>query len=252
MDLNAISPDLYNPFPPDLIRWEIVTQTDGGKQVLTTPYVAVEYFEDRLNQYAPGWTREYETIAPEMVVRCELTVCGVTRIGLGSGDRAQEAKTRQAFIQACQSFGVGRYLRYLPTTWVSSDKVHAHLDGTFVVDTNIPSWAKPGGAGRPSNTKENPASETACTPEKQEPVIAKRVSLLSFANQPPKTRPLDTDFANAYELKVYGDLYLKAQLAGVDLSYINVIIPPITVGELRRRYSTLNKLYQSHLEKKGG
>lgn len=252
-DLNAISHHLYNPYPPDLLRWEVSAQSDGGRRILVQPCIPVSHLEERLNQFAPGWTKNFQTIEPETVVRCDLTVCGITRIGLGSGSHPQEVKTRQAFVQACQAFGVGRYLRYFRAVWVSSDKAQALPDGTLVVDVSIPDWAKPGGTGCPPAASEKTEPQEADSQEAapmQKP--AKRASLLDFANQPPKTRPLDTDIASAYELKVYGDLYLKAKLAGADLSFLNVIIPPITVGELRRRYAALNRIYKDHMEKKGG
>lgn len=248
-DLNTISPDLYEPFLPDLLRWQVVAHTDGGKKVQVIPYIAVQHLEDRLNLHAPGWSKSFTVIEPDMVVRCELTVCGVTRIGLGSGDRSQDAKTYQAFVQACQAFGVGRYLRYMKAVWVSRERVQANPDGTLIVDVSIPAWALPGGGGRPSAVAEKASVGEPAVAEKPEPTG--RVSALDFVNQLPKTRPLDTDFASAYELKIYGDLYLKAKLSGVDLSSLNVIIPPIAVGELRRRYSALNKLYQEHTRKKG-
>ncbi len=248
-DINTISPELYEPFPPDLLRWRVVAQTDGGKKVQVIPYIAIQHLEDRLNLHAPGWLKSFTVIEPDLVVRCELTVCGVTRIGLGSGDRSQDAKTYQAFVQACQAFGVGRYLRYITAAWVSREKVHTHPDGTLIVDVPIPAWAMPGGGGRPPAASEKVSIGEPAVAEKLEP--KKQVSMLDFVNQPPKTIPLDTDFASAYELKIYGDLYLKAKLAGADLSSLNVIIPPITVGELRRRYRTLNKLYKEHMEKKG-
>ncbi len=242
-DLNAILPELSDPFPLDFLRWEPVRYLDGGQQVLISPYVATAHYEDRLSQLAPGWTKDIQMVKPEMVARCELTVCDVTRIGLGSGDYPENVKIYKSFVQACQSFGLGRYLRYLQAAWVRSEQIHAQDDGTYVVDMKTPSWAHPGGEGYP--TKNTETQRTAI-------LVAKaKVPALAFANQPPQTRLLDIDIAGAYELKVYGDLYLKAKLAGVDLSFINVIVAPITVGELRRRYASLNKMYQTHMEQKG-
>lgn len=90
----------------------------GGSKWYYIPHQAIR---DRLNEICPGeWSTEYEgphLIDGEPIYHCRLTICGITRTGIGDksnepspyGTSAQRA-FRKAFVDAAEQFGIGAYL----------------------------------------------------------------------------------------------------------------------------------------------
>lgn len=85
-------------------------------------YVSHTEILDRLNQVCPGeWSTEYTLshVEPDgsPIYLCKLTICGVTKTGIG--DKSNEQSTfgtpaqrafRKAFTDACEQFGIAAYL----------------------------------------------------------------------------------------------------------------------------------------------
>lgn len=90
----------------------------GGSKWYYIPHQAIR---DRLNEICPGeWSTTYEgphLIDGEPIYHCRLTICGITRTGIGDksnepspyGTSAQRA-FRKAFVDAAEQFGIGAYL----------------------------------------------------------------------------------------------------------------------------------------------
>jgi hypothetical protein len=115
MELADILPKLQDWFP---VEDHKERQIKGGSRWYYIPHQAIR---DRLNELCPGdWSTSYEgphIIDGEPVYHCRLTICGVTRTGIGDksnepspyGTAAQRA-FRKAFTDAAEQFGIGAYL----------------------------------------------------------------------------------------------------------------------------------------------
>jgi hypothetical protein len=115
VELSDILSKLQNWFP---VEDHKERQIKGGGKWYYIPHQAIR---DRLNEICPdNWTTAYEgphLIDGEPVYHCRLTICGVTRTGIGDksnepssyGTAAQRA-FRKAFVDAAEQFGIGAYL----------------------------------------------------------------------------------------------------------------------------------------------
>lgn len=114
MELSEILPQLQDWFPAEDHKERVIK---GGGKWFYLPHQAVR---DRLNELCPGeWSTEYELhlINNEPVYHCRLTICGVTRTGIG--DKSNEASNfgtaaersfRKSFMDSAEMFGIGAYL----------------------------------------------------------------------------------------------------------------------------------------------
>jgi hypothetical protein len=116
MELADILPQLTDWFP---VEDHKKRQLKGGGSWYFIPHQAIR---DRLNQVCPGeWSTEYDgphlTETGDPIYHCRLTICGITRTGIGDksnepslyGTAAQRA-FRKAFVDSAEMFGIGEYL----------------------------------------------------------------------------------------------------------------------------------------------
>jgi hypothetical protein len=115
MNLSEILAKLQDWFP---VEDHKERQIKGGGKWYYLPHQAIR---DRLNEICPGnWVTEYDgphLVDGEPIYHCRLTICGVTRTGIGDksnepsafGTGAQRA-FRKAFADAAEQFGIGAYL----------------------------------------------------------------------------------------------------------------------------------------------
>jgi hypothetical protein len=145
---------LVEPFHPMFVEWKPQAITKDGKRALAAAFVDARHYQHRLDEVAPGWQTEYEFIKPDgSLVKCRLTVCGVTREDVGESDATEDntatSAIAQSFKRACAAFGLGRYLYFLPQVWSDYD-TQSHK---IASPPSLPAWGKPGGSGYPlSNT----------------------------------------------------------------------------------------------------
>jgi hypothetical protein len=144
---------LCDPFHPSLVEWKPQAVSKDGKRALAVPYIDARHYQHRLDQVSPGWHSAYEFIKPDgSLVRCRLTVAGVTREEVGESDPSDNntatSAVAQSFKRACTAFGVGRYLYFLPQSWCEYDSQSRRI----VKPPVLPTWAKPGGGGYPLQT----------------------------------------------------------------------------------------------------
>jgi hypothetical protein len=142
--------DLCDPFHPSLVEWKPQAVSKDGKRALAVPYIDARHYQQRLDQVSPGWHSAYEFIKPDgSLVRCRLTIAGVTREEVGESDASDNntatSAVAQSFKRACTAFGVGRYLYFLPQSWCEYDSQSRRI----VKPPVLPAWAKPGGGGYP-------------------------------------------------------------------------------------------------------
>ena len=123
MKLEEILPQLQQPFAPEEHKER---DLPGGGRWFFVPH---QLITQRLNAVCPGeWSTQYSdpiTTGDYTVIRCELTICGVTRTGIGDDKTFPETNDRgkakiigtppvrafrNAFKDACEAFGICAYL----------------------------------------------------------------------------------------------------------------------------------------------
>lgn len=130
LTLAAIAAELADPFPLELIDLKpgaVSKSPDKPPRCLAMPYADMRAYESRLDEVAgvEHWGTSYQMTARGVV--CALTICGVTKSGIGdypadAGDEnAATSAQAQAFKRACAAFGLGRYLYNLPSLWCDYD-----------------------------------------------------------------------------------------------------------------------------------
>jgi hypothetical protein len=121
MDIQQIVAELKKPFPAEEHKERSLP--GGGRWF----YIPWQLIRKRLDEVCPDWQVVYADpiIAGELVViRCRLTICGISREGVGNSEAFIE-KTEagmykfgtpiekaiaDAFKNAAEAFGVARYL----------------------------------------------------------------------------------------------------------------------------------------------
>lgn len=118
---NEIRALLEAPFQE--IQWKIQTMSKDSTKGMAVGYIDARDVAARLDSVGVTWSDSYTVLqmASTWVVECRLTVDGVTRTDVGTGDGEESAKSAysDAFKRAAVKFGVGRYLYDLPTSWVA-------------------------------------------------------------------------------------------------------------------------------------
>lgn len=126
--LTSIAGRLAEPFPFTLIELKPGALNQERTRALAMPYADLRAYEHRLDEVAgaANWGTTYEMSTRGVV--CALTVCGVTKSGIGDypadpkDENAATSAQAQAFKRACSAFGIGRYLYDLPKTWADYDE----------------------------------------------------------------------------------------------------------------------------------
>ena len=211
-----------DPFPGEYVHW-VVAHVDGAR-AFTVPFVAAQRYKDRLDSVFPGWKIRWETFDLGGL-RCRLEIEGVVHEGVARPDEPDglndDFQADKAFIRACQQFGLGRYLQYLPCRWVDYDPTTQKVISSAPA---LPAWALPGGKGYPANV---PGKLKNAYPQQGKPVQA-RAKL---------EKQGDHEIANEQALNAWEVLFCKARKAGI--AEVEPVVPPITVGDLRKRYKEL-------------
>lgn len=114
--LDNLLPQLKAWFPPEAHRER---ELPGGGKWFFIPW---QLIRKRLDEVCPDWTVTFSdpvVVADYIVVRCQLTLGGVTREGAGNDKAYPDKKTygtpieraiADAFKNAAEQFGVGAYL----------------------------------------------------------------------------------------------------------------------------------------------
>lgn len=177
---------LQAPFPEQEIFWRPGRyDDDAGEWLVPLAYVAARAVQQRLDDLVgpDKWEVEYLPTFNDpshQSLRCELRIdCdGLWRRkqdgGINSSYEAVKGGFSDAFKRAAVLWGIGRYLYYLPkqyATLVPTRKKGCQLsrlkmvDGTtrefFWFPPALPSWALPGGSGRPDGNVVTTATSVA-------------------------------------------------------------------------------------------
>lgn len=123
---------LRRPYTPVAVKWRADAKkpgANGGVRCLC--YIDASLAMERLSEVDPGWTVEYHPLGGGhgdplgtglyVPVMARLTVLGVTREGWGQANQSKpganvyKSAASDALKRAAWAFGVGAYLRALPT-----------------------------------------------------------------------------------------------------------------------------------------
>jgi hypothetical protein len=236
---------LTDPFPEEFVEWQIYEMTANKRKVFVIPTVDLRHYEARLNEVAPGWERHYELLLPICnLIRCRLVIMGESRDGIAEDFLNDSTfvvdKINRAFLRACQTFGLGKYLLFLSGYWVAYDPETNTTSVKFI----LPAWALPGGDAFQPDTPGRPREQTTLNLKASGTtrlLATKAQGSTDTQNTPSQPSRLpDNAYADASALKAWVDLISKARQVG--LTNIDTVVPPIKVGELRMRYATLRNL----------
>jgi hypothetical protein len=125
--LSGIIVQLASPFPVEVIEIKPGATTQDKSRALALAYADMRVYFERLDAVAgvEAWQSDYQMTARGVL--CRLTICGVTKSGIGdypldAGDANPATSAEaQAFKRACAAFGIGRYLYGLAGVWVAYD-----------------------------------------------------------------------------------------------------------------------------------
>jgi hypothetical protein len=115
--LREALPHLRRPFAAEAIKWKV--QSAWGSGAVIVAYIDARLVVDRLNMVvADLWDDEYEMVAAGLLL-CKLTVGGVTRKDLGTGQGQDEkvkakAMYSDALKRTAVKFGIGVSVYALP------------------------------------------------------------------------------------------------------------------------------------------
>ena len=118
---------LAEPFPAEMIEFKPGATTKSKDKALALAYVEMRHYIDRLNKViGANWSDEYQFInSAGEIIKCGLTIYGVTRWDIGEKDSANAntaiTALAQSFKRACVKFGLGRHLYAIESVWVAYD-----------------------------------------------------------------------------------------------------------------------------------
>lgn len=135
--------ELRRPFMPEAVGFRIDSKYPSDK-VRCVVYIDARLAKERLNDIDPNWTAVYRNVASTsgdplglrefMPVECDLTLCGVTRTGVGQSPRNQsganivKAAYSDALKRAAVEFSVGAYLYALKQFFVAKGGFYTGKD----------------------------------------------------------------------------------------------------------------------------
>lgn len=166
---SEIKDQLAEPFPEVAFRVGSTREKDGRVEGKPLGYINAAQVINLLNEHCPDeWEDEYVEVRPG-VLRCRLTICGVTREGVGMAgsddEEADKSAESDALKRAACKFGIGLYLRnwdlpYTPLESVYTNKrgkKSGYLPWGYQPPTSIP--LKTRKVGKPGPQRQAPASQ---------------------------------------------------------------------------------------------
>lgn len=129
---------LRRPYHTNAVKWLPIGKASNSG-VMMLPHIDASLVIERLSDVAPAWSETTEPVllnsnpadpmglAQQSPWICRLTVGGVTRCGYGQLDamsakldgKSWKAGESDALKRAALKFGIGSYLRAIPTIWLN-------------------------------------------------------------------------------------------------------------------------------------
>ena len=120
---------LSKPFPAADILWRPGSVTKNKDKCIPLAYIDARHVMDRLDQTVGtmGWTRSHR-VEGEFIM-CRLSIVGDDGVWVHKEDGANKSDIEgvkgglsDSFKRAAVSFGIGRYLYAVPSSWVPIDE----------------------------------------------------------------------------------------------------------------------------------
>lgn len=172
------------------IQWKIQTLSKDSSKGMVVGYIDARDVAARLDSVGVTWSDSYTVLqmASTWVVECRLTVDGITRTDVGTGDGEESAKSAysDAFKRAAVKFGIGRYLYDLPTSWVAVENrqitkdAMASLHAAYNRLISKQATTAPAPAPKPAAEAPAPVQEFSPTPGAK-PISDAQIKLLAIA-----------------------------------------------------------------------
>jgi hypothetical protein len=154
LDPVAVAKALSEPFRPEQLKW--LPKTVRGDRALALPYISGSDVQNRLDRAVgiAGWRDDYDVLpCGSVVCTLSLLVGGqwISKQDVGSPSEQPDEHDRvkaafsDALKRAAAKWGVGRYLRYLKSSWLPYDPIRKQLDLSRLPD--MPAWASPSANG---------------------------------------------------------------------------------------------------------
>lgn len=182
-------PEADHPTPKTLTRADVATLTarfqpedhevkpgfssgKSQKKQLFLPYVGEEEINLRLSEVDPGWTFTIDHVEARenhYAVYATLTVCGVSRQGVGTGKHfkddeiAEKGATTDALKRTARLFGIGAYLKRSTSLWVDSSQPQWKQEQAAMA--KLRQWLTSGDNATPSSSSGN--GDNGRKPDKQ-------------------------------------------------------------------------------------
>ena len=172
------------------IQWKIQAASKDGSKGMVVGYIDARDVAERLDSTGVTWSDSYTVLqmASTWVVECRLTIDGITRTDVGTGDGEESAKSAysDAFKRAAVKFGVGRYLYNIPTSWVPIENKQitqeslGKLQAAYQRLLSKHSTTAPTPAAKPVVEAPAPVQEFSPTPAAK-PISDAQIKLLAIA-----------------------------------------------------------------------
>lgn len=162
---------LKNPFDTRFVKWRIGATNKDKTKGIALAYIDSREVMKRLDEVCGigGWQAKYVPVENGFI--CELSIkmpdgSWVTKSNAAGYTQVEPIKggASDAFKRAASSWGVGRYLYYLPNTWVAIKAVGKSyaldIDNEMLAEA-LPDWAKPGKVEKWEDVAEMEADTTS-------------------------------------------------------------------------------------------
>jgi hypothetical protein len=141
--------ELKRPFDPKLVKWRVGATSQDKSKGIALAYIDSRDVMKRLDEVCgiDGWQAKYVPIQDGFI--CELSIkvgdTWVTKSNAAGYTKVEPIKggASDALKRSAVLFGVGRYLYYMPNTWVKlkqQGKTHVLAE-----TPKLPKWATPEG-----------------------------------------------------------------------------------------------------------
>lgn len=172
------------------VSWKIQAMSKDNTKGMCVAYIDARDVAERLDSIGLEWSDSYIVLqmATSWVVECKLTINGITRtdVGTGDGEEAPKSAYSDAFKRAAVKFGLGRYLYSIPTVWMPVENRQITADSLSKLQTAYNRHIGKQAVSTPAPTQPAPAyspqpviADTA--PATGKPISDAQVKLLAFA-----------------------------------------------------------------------
>lgn len=187
MDKHILS-QLEAPFAK--VSWKIQAMSKDNTKGMCVAYIDARDVAARLDSIGVDWSDSYTVLqmATSWVVECKLTINGITRtdVGTGEGDEAPKSAYSDAVKRAAVKFGLGRYLYSIPTAWMPVENRQITQDSLAKLQTAYnrhigkQATATPAPTAKPAVESPAPVQEFSPAPTAK-PISDAQIKLLGYA-----------------------------------------------------------------------